>query len=131
MLVRHLILVQQANNDDIRKAANPIWIIKRWSVDRFGWLDSSQVVRRPSSLDGELQVEGVTEDDGDSDRSFSEKLPGATVVAKGGILSSSRGGADIFEAAKHDGTRKTKCKSIEIENLPPTLYTSGVSRSGR
>ena len=119
-------------NGKIRKVTNPIWTIKRCSVERFGVLDSSKLGKRPSSLDGELHVEETTEDDGDSDTSFSEKRWGATVVTGGGTLSSSCGGGDMTRAERQDGARKTRSKLTEIHNLPPTLYTGcGVWRSGR
>lgn len=77
-------------NSNIRNVINPIWIIKRCSVERFGWRYSSRLDRRPSSLDGELQVDGTTVVDADSVRSFSEHLSEVTVAAEGEILSSRR-----------------------------------------
>lgn len=98
-------------------------------MERFGVLDSSKLGRRPSSLDGELQVDETTEDDGES---FSEKRWGATVVTGGGTLSSSCVGGDMSRAERQDGARKTRSKLTEIHVLPPTLYTGcGVWRSGR
>lgn len=94
-------------------------------MEIFGVLVSSNLVKRRSSLDGELQLEETTEDDGET---FSEKISGAFVVAEGGTLSSSCGGGDISE----DGARITRAKLTEIHILPPTLYTGcGVWRSGR
>jgi hypothetical protein len=93
-------------------------------VERCGWLDSFKVVKRPSSLEGEVQVEEMlVVVDGVSGISFSVKLPGATVVSEGGILSSSLGASDISGSKRHDGARM-RLRAIHI--LPSTLYTGAV-----
>jgi len=88
--------------------SDPIWITSRRSVDRFSstplsfFSGSRNLSKRPSTLDGVLQLDETGVEAGESGELFRDLTVG------GGILTSRHGGNGICATADHQKTCRKK-----------------------
>jgi hypothetical protein len=83
------------------KVPDPIWMTSSRRVDRFSstplsfFSGSRNLFKRPSTLDGVLQLDETGVEAGESGEFFRD------LTVAGGILTSRHGGNDIYATADH------------------------------